>query len=427
MQLITHPPREQWPELCQRPAPDWGKLEKQVEKILLAVQRKGDRAVKKFTREWDQCSLRKLRVSDKEMKEALKALEPALQEALQLAYGNIERFHTRQPFLPQVIETQPGVKCWRKQVPIEKVGLYIPGGSAPLFSTVLMLGIPARIAGCREIILCTPPRKDGSVHPAILYAASLVGVTQLFKCGGAQSIGAMAFGTESIPKVDKIFGPGNLYVTLAKQSVQKEGVAIDLPAGPSEVAILADESADPRYLAADLLSQAEHGPDSQVVLVTPSEKLVHKVQAELSTSLQQLPRSAVAASSLQNSMAFVVDSLEEGMDLLNEYAPEHLILNCQEARMLAEKVKHAGSVFIGPYSPESAGDYASGTNHTLPTRAYAKAYSGVNVESFLKTITFQELTSEGLALIGPAVVVMAEAEGLKAHANAIRVRLEKKS
>ena len=368
MQLIVQPPREQWPKLCQRPSPDWGKIEKQVEKILLAVERKGDRAVKKFTREWDQCTVRKLRIHDKEMKEALKAVDSGLKDALQLAYQNIERFHRTQPSIPQVIETQPGVKCWRKPVPIEKVGLYIPGGSAPLFSTVLMLGIPACIAGCQEIILCTPPRKDGSVHPAILYAASLVGVTQIFKCGGAQSIGAMAFGTESIPRVDKIFGPGNLYVTLAKQSVQKKGVAIDLPAGPSEVAILADESADARHLAADLLSQAEHGPDSQVVLVTPSEKLVQQVKDELSKSLPLLSRSAVAEASLQNSMAFVVNSLDEGMDLLNEYAAEHLIINCQDARKLAEKVKHAGSVFIGPYSPESAGDYASGTNHTLPTR-----------------------------------------------------------
>lgn len=423
MQVIQQPPRADWQALVQRPTASFRELEKPVRKIMAAVQQRGDTAVRKYTKAFDGVSVRKLEVSAKEIRDAVKQLDPALKEAIVLAAGNIRKFHEAQQQGGEELETMPGVRCWRKAVGIDKVGLYIPGGSAPLFSTLLMLAIPATIAGCKEIILCTPPQKDGTVHPAILFAAHYTGVTRIFKVGGVQAIAAMAYGTSSIPRVYKIFGPGNQYVTMAKQIVQQEGVAIDMPAGPSEVCVLADASAEPAFVAADLLSQAEHGPDSQVFLVTTAGSLVVKVQAELSRQLKSLPRRALAAQSLANSRAVVMQDMDDAMELVNAYAPEHLIICCRDAAALSEKVVNAGSVFIGNFSPESVGDYASGTNHTLPTNGFARAYSGVSVDSFVKKITFQQLTQEGLARIGKAVVVMAEAEGLTAHARAVSVRM----
>lgn len=423
MKRFDYPKKEEWAGIVQRPALDAADLDKKVRKILDKVKRKGDKAVRAFTREFDGVSLKKLQVSDKEWKAAETLVDPALQEAIQLAAGNIRQFHEHQLRDAVVIETMPGVNCWRKSVAIEKVGLYIPGGSAPLFSTILMLGIPAVLAGCREIILCSPPDKEGGLHPAILYAARVVGVTKVFKCGGVQAIGAMAYGTDSIPRVDKIFGPGNQYVTCAKQLVQREGVAIDMPAGPSEVAVLADHTANPEYVAADLLSQAEHGPDSQVLVVTTGAAVADAVTAAVQRQLELLPRKTIAEKALQNSKVVVLKEAASALELLNTYAPEHLILSCANAAQLADEVINAGSVFIGHFSPESAGDYASGTNHTLPTNGFARAYSGVSLDSFVKKITFQELSREGLQRIGPAVVLMAEAEGLQAHAEAVRVRL----
>jgi len=407
----------------RRPAIDSLSLEKKVRKILENVKEKGDKAVKKYSKEFDGIKLKKLQVSDKEIKEADKLVADELKQAIRTAKSNIEKFHSTQLHDEDIVETMPGVKCWRKNIPIEKVGLYIPGGTAPLFSTILMLGVPAKIAGCKEIVLCTPPGKDGALHPAILFAASLVGVTKIFKVGGVQAIGAMAFGTETIPAVYKIFGPGNQYVTCAKQLVQQYGIAIDMPAGPSEVAVYADETADPRFVAADLLSQAEHGVDSQVLLVVNKESLVETIKGQLVTQLDKLPRKELAEKALDNSKIMLVNNDEEAIELLNEYAPEHLILSCAHADELADKVINAGSVFIGNFSPESAGDYASGTNHTLPTNGFAKAYSGVSVDSFVKKITFQKLNEEGLNSIGSSVVAMAEAEGLKAHAEAVKLRL----
>ncbi|HMH22972.1 MAG TPA: histidinol dehydrogenase [Puia sp.] len=410
-------------ELLARPVFDTRSLENTVANILKEVRENGDEAVRRFTLMFDKVSPDHFEVSQTELAEAAASLSPELRSAIQQAKTNIEAFHGRQAQREAPVETMPGVTCWRRTVAIEKVGLYIPGGTAPLFSTLLMLGIPAMIAGCREIVLCSPPDTKGKLHPAILYAAGLVGVTKIFRVGGVQAIAAMAYGTKSIPKVYKIFGPGNQYVMCAKQLVQKDGTAIDMPAGPSEVAVYADETADPVFTAADLLSQAEHGVDSQVILVSPFSSVVDSVLAEIVRQTEELPRAAIARSALENSRAFLVKDEQEAMELLNEYAPEHLILACRNADGLAERVINAGSVFIGHFSPESAGDYASGTNHVLPTNGYARAYSGVSLDSFVKKITFQKITKEGMQHIGKAVELMAEAEGLQAHANAVRVRM----
>lgn len=426
MKQYSYPSREQWDELVKRPVTDITALEKPVRKILRKVKENGDRAVRKYTSEFDGVKLKKLRVTASEINKAAILIPEELRSAIRQAKENITRFHETQREAITVTETLPGIRCWRQSLPIEKAGLYIPGGTAPLFSTVLMLAIPARLAGCSEIVLCTPPSKDGTVHPAILFAASLCGVTQIFKAGGVQAIGAMAYGTVSIPKVFKIFGPGNQYVTMAKQLVQQEGTAIDMPAGPSEVLVIADASADPAFVAADLLSQAEHGADSQVILLTPSAGLAGEVEKEVTKQLETLPRKEIAIKALENSKTILLNNMEEAIAFSNFYAPEHLILACNDAVSLAEQVTAAGSVFIGHYSPESAGDYASGTNHTLPTNGYAAMYSGVSLDSFLKKITYQQLSPEGLERIGQSVMTMAAAEGLDAHKNAIAVRLNKK-
>ncbi len=423
MKQYNYPSPDQWEALTQRPVTDASSLEKPVRRILRKVKENGDRAVRKFTNEFDGVKLKKLRVTEIEIKAAEELLPEELKKAIRLAKENIEGFHQTQREAVTVTETMPGIRCWRQSLPIEKTGLYIPGGTAPLFSTVLMLAIPAKMAGCKEIILCTPPAKDGTVHPAILYAASLCGVTQLFKAGGVQAIGAMAYGTESIPRVFKIFGPGNQYVTLAKQFIQQDGVAIDMPAGPSEVLVIADASAHPAFVAADLLSQAEHGADSQVILLTPSAALAGEVEKEVEKQLNQLPRKAIAEKALANSKTILFNTMQEAVEFSNYYAPEHLILSCDDAASIAQQITAAGSVFIGHYSPESAGDYASGTNHTLPTNGYAAMYSGVSLDSFMKKITFQQLSQEGLQRIGDAVMTMAAAEGLDAHKNAIAIRL----
>ncbi len=424
MDIVLYPDRGKWPELMKRPANDTALLERPVSRMLKAVRLKGDAAVRKYTAEFDKVKLRKLEVSAKEIRQATAALDPVLKESILQAAENIRKFHSLQKQGGEEIETMPGIICKRKAVAIENVGLYIPGGTAPLFSTILMLGIPAVLAGCKNIILCSPPSADGSLHPAILFAADAVGIKKIFKAGGVQAIGAMAYGTASIPKVDKIFGPGNQYVTLAKQMVQQDGVAIDMPAGPSEVCVLADASAEPAFIASDLLSQAEHGVDSQVLLVTTSESLVHNVLKQLNEQLNKLPRKKIAEKALENSRAIVLDNMDEAMALVNAYAPEHLIISCVDYNKLAERVVNAGSVFLGNFSPESVGDYASGTNHTLPTHGYARAYSGVSVDSFVKKITFQELTRAGLELISQTVITMAEHEGLQAHAEAVRQRLK---
>lgn len=425
MQIIKYPDKKDWIGLLKRPAADASDLEGKVGKILKGVRKKGDKALRKYTKKFDGFRLDEILVSELEITEAADQLAPELKEAIRTAASNIETFHRIQVQQPEWIVTMPGIMCSRKSVAIEKVGLYIPGGTAPLFSTVLMLGIPARLAKCKEIVLCTPPGTDGKIHPAILYAAQYVGISRIYKVGGVQAIGAMAYGTETIPKVYKIFGPGNQFVTCAKQMVQKNGVAIDMPAGPSEVAIFADEYADPAFIAADLLSQAEHGMDSQVLLVSDDEICVENVQFEIQKQLTELPRKDIAIRALANSIAIVIQNDEDAMELLNEYAPEHLILACNNADEMAQKVTNAGSVFIGHYSPESAGDYASGTNHTLPTNGNAKAYSGVSVDSFVKKITYQKLSREGLENIGKTVELMAEAEGLLAHKNAVSIRLAK--
>ncbi len=423
MKVYRYPERTAWKEILQRPTIDSRSLQKTVGKLLQSVKNRGDKAVKKYTREFDGVSLRKMEVTEKEINAAQKLLSEALRSSIQKAADNIRRFHQQQLAPIEITETMPGVQCWRKSVAIDKVGLYIPGGTAPLFSTILMLAIPAKLAGCPQIILCTPPSKDGTVHPAILYTAKLVGVTRIFKVGGVQAIAAMAYGTESIPQVYKIFGPGNQYVTCAKQLIQQEGIAIDMPAGPSEVAVLADDTANPVFVAADLLSQAEHGADSQVLLVTSSETVLKAVMEEINRQLEQLPRKELAALALANSKAVLMTDTQTGLDLLNEYAAEHLIISCRNYSELSEKVINAGSVFLGNHSPESVGDYASGTNHTLPTNGFARAYSGVSVDSFVKKITFQHLTKEGLTEIAPIVVQMAEAEGLEAHSMAVKVRI----
>lgn len=423
MNVIKYPEREDWDRLLKRPVMDVETLRETVRRVLDDVRQNGDQAVKAYEKQFDKVDLDELAVTESEMAEAEKLVSPELKAALELAHDNIHTFHAAQRFESRRVEVRPGVTCWQKSVPIEKVGLYIPGGTAPLFSTVLMLATPARIAGCREIVLCTPPNREGRVHPAILYAARVAGVSRIFKAGGVQAIGAMAYGTESIPKVYKIFGPGNQYVMAAKQQVSLSDVAIDMPAGPSEVAVLADATSRPDFVAADLLSQAEHGVDSQVLLVTTDEAMIAKVQDEVNRQLEQLPRKDIAARSLANSKLILVHDMDEAMELTNRYAPEHLIVETADYLQVAEKVVNAGSVFLGPYTPESAGDYASGTNHTLPTNGYAVAYSGVNLDSYNRKVTFQELTPQGVRAIGPAVEAMATGEQLDAHRNAMALRL----
>jgi histidinol dehydrogenase len=423
MKVIKEPIQKDWPVLLERPVIDASHLQQKVKAIMEQIALKGDEAIKSYTLEFDKVAISQTKVSAKKIAAAEKELTASLKTAIQLAKVNIEVFHENQIQKVERIETMPGVWCWRKSIGIEKVGIYIPGGTAPLFSTVLMLGIPAKMAGCKEIILCTPPNEQGEIHPAILYAASLVGVTAIYSIGGVQAIAAMALGTASVPKVNKIFGPGNQYVTAAKQMVQQMGVAIDMPAGPSEVCVLADENAVPSFVAADLLSQAEHGADSQVLLVANSLAMVTEIQKELDTQLIGLPRKDLAIQALSHSKAIILSQQEDAIALINEYAPEHLILAVDNAAQVAEKIVNAGSVFIGNYSPESVGDYASGTNHTLPTNGFAKAYSGVSMDSFVKKITFQQLTERGLMNIAPTVIEMADAEGLRAHSNAVSVRL----
>lgn len=420
---LTFPDKKTWSTKLTRPTADAKEIEKTVKAILKNVKAKGDKAIKRYAEEFDGVKLKSLLVTREEIKQAEGLVADELKEAIALAAKNIETFHKAQYTPPLEVETLPGVKCMRKSVPIEKVGLYIPGGSAPLFSTVLMLGIPANIAGCDQITLCTPCDKNGEVNPVILYAANLIGIDKIIKVGGAQAIGAMAYGTKSIPKVHKIFGPGNRFVTIAKQLVSKEGVAIDMPAGPSELLIYADETCVPAFVAADLLSQAEHGPDSQVVLVSLKQEIINLVKAELDSQVEVLPRKSIALKALENSFLVLLKTQEEAIKLINSYAPEHLILAIADFEKVSERIINAGSVFWGNYSPESAGDYASGTNHTLPTFGYAKAYSGVSLDSFSKKITYQHISKEGLRNLGPAVEIMAEAEGLFAHKNAITLRL----
>ena len=424
MILITNPDKNQWANLLKRPTLDTESLFDTVKAIIERVKTEGDRAVLDYETQFDKVSLSSLNVSAQEMDEAETLVSDELKAAIRLSAQNIETFHAAQRFNGAKVETQPGVTCWQKAVAIEKVGLYIPGGTAPLFSTVLMLALPARIAGCREIVLCTPPAHDGKVHPAVLYAARVAGVSRIFKAGGVQAIAAMAYGTESIPKVYKIFGPGNQYVTAAKQLVSLRDVAIDMPAGPSEVEVLADESANPTFVAADLLSQAEHGVDSQALLITTSATLQQAVKAEVERQLALLPRKEIAEKSLANSKLIVVSSMDEALEMTNQYAPEHLIIETTNPEEEAARVVNAGSVFLGSYSPESAGDYASGTNHTLPTNGYAKAYSGVSLDSFIRKITFQQLTREGIQRIGPAIEIMAANEHLDAHKQAVTVRIK---
>jgi len=426
MLVYKYPERTSWPSLLQRPALDTAALEANVGNILADVKLNGDDAIRRYAKQFDKVELQTLEVTPAEFAHASAVLDTDLKKAILQAKQNIELFHKAQQEAGKIIETMPGVQCWRKPVAIEKVGLYIPGGSAPLFSTILMLGIPAMIAGCREIVLCTPSNAAGGVHPAVLFAAEQVGLDRVFKIGGVQAIAAMAYGTDSVPKVHKIFGPGNQYVTCAKQLVNKGGIAIDMPAGPSEVAVLADDSCVPSFVAADLLSQAEHGPDSQVLLVTTAPGIIDAVQQEVAAQLEQLPRKDIATLALENSRIILVHDTDEAMELLNAYAPEHLIVACKDDIGIADAVINAGSVFLGNYSPESAGDYASGTNHTLPTNGYATAYSGVSLDSFVKKITFQRLSKEGLDQIGSTIEIMAAAEGLDAHKNAVTVRLKYK-
>ena len=423
MNIIKYPARSEWERITERPHLDVSQLNATVASVLADIKSRGDEAVKAYEEQFDHVRLSSLSVSEEEWQEAETLLSDELKQAIRLAHQNIEKFHAAQRFESRKIETQPGVVCWQKSVPIERVGLYIPGGTAPLFSTVLMLATPAKIAGCSEIVLCTPPNRDGRVHPAILMAARVAGVSKIFKAGGVQAIGAMAYGTASVPKVYKIFGPGNQYVMAAKQQVSLHDVAIDMPAGPSEVCIIADETARPDFVAADLLSQAEHGTDSQVLLITTSEQMLGKVEQEVNRQLELLPRKEIAAKTLVNSQLVLVSSIDDAIALSNLYAPEHLILQTCDFESLAERVANAGSVFLGTYACESAGDYASGTNHTLPTHGWAKAYSGVNLDSFSRKITFQHLTEEGIRRIGPAVELMAEAEQLDAHKNAMTIRI----
>ena len=423
MILISNPDKSQWQEILKRPVMNTENLFDTVWSVIDRVKEEGDRAVLDYEEKFDKVVLASLAVSEEEQQEAENLVSEDLKAAIRLAKQNIETFHAAQRFEGKKVQTQPGVTCWQKAVAIEKVGLYIPGGTAPLFSTVLMLAVPARIAGCKEIVLCTPPGRDGKVHPAVLFAAKVAGVNRIFKAGGIQAIAAMAYGTESVPKVYKIFGPGNQYVTAAKQLVSLRDVAIDMPAGPSEVEVLADETANPIFVAADLLSQAEHGVDSQAILITTSVELQQAVKVEVERQLALLPRKEIAEKSLANSKLIVVDSMAEAIELTNAYAPEHLIIETEDYLSVAERIVNAGSVFLGSLTPESAGDYASGTNHTLPTNGYAKAYSGVSLDSFIRKITFQEIKPEGLNIIGPAIELMAANEQLDAHKNAVSVRL----
>ncbi len=424
MQLLVNPSPEKWKKSLARPVQKTKEINKIVKPILKKVQKNGDKALRKFAQEYDHVHLESLLVSPQEIKASVDLVSKELKEAIAVAKQNIERFHAAQHTPELIEEVMPGVICRRKSVPIQRVGLYIPGGTAPLFSTVLMLGVPARIAGCKEIVLCTPPNREGKIHPAILYTADLIGISKIVKVGGAQAVAAMTFGTDSVPKVDKIFGPGNQYVTAAKQLVIKYGVAIDMPAGPSEVLVYADDSAVPAFVAADLLSQAEHGVDSQVVLVTPSEKFAKKVLKEINEQLEALPRKDVASKALSHSTAVIMEDQEKALALINFYAPEHLIIAVENEDEIVAAIHNAGSVFIGNYTPESAGDYASGTNHTLPTYGYARNYSGVSLDSFVKKITYQKISPEGLKTLGPVVEVMAENELLEAHKNAVTIRLD---
>lgn len=423
MKIIENPRIDTWKEILQRPAIETGALFGTVSKVLDDVRLNGDEALRRYELEFDHVSLEKLNVEDGEFYEAVNYIPEDLKKAIDVAYSNIHKFHSAQRFEEIKVETSPGVTCIQRSVPISKVGLYIPGGTAPLFSTVLMLAIPAKIAGCSEIVLCSPPDRNGKINPYILYAARIAGVTNAYKVGGAQAVAAMAYGTESVPKVDKIFGPGNQYVVAAKQLVSLSDVAIDMPAGPSEVEVLTDESSNPSFVAADLLSQAEHGADSQVLLVSTERNMIDKVLVELEKQLEELPRKEIAAKSISHSQAIYVDNMETAISITNEYAPEHLILSVKNYNDIASKITNAGSVFLGQYACESAGDYASGTNHTLPTKAYAKAYSGLCLDSFMRKMTLQELTPQGIKSIGHAVELMAGAEGLDAHKNAMTLRL----
>lgn len=424
MNIIKYPARSDWKSILSRPTLNTATLRDTALQVLGAIREKGDKAVIEYEEKFDKVKLSSPEVTEEEFAEAELLTDSKLKEAIGNALENIRTFHASQKFEGKKITTTNGVTCWQKAVAIEKVGLYIPGGTAPLFSTVLMLAAPAKIAGCKEIVLCSPPNKEGKINPAILYAAKAAGVSRIFKAGGVQAIGAMAYGTESIPKVYKIFGPGNQYVMAAKQEVSLHDVAIDMPAGPSEVAVLADETANPAYVASDLLSQAEHGVDSQAILITTSEDMIDKVKNEVEKQLAVLPRKEITEKSLSHSKLILVNSIDEAIEMSNEYAPEHLIIETKDYMQVAERIVNAGSVFLGPYTPESAGDYASGTNHTLPTNGYAKAYSGVNLDSFMRKITFQEITREGIMNIGPTIETMAANEFLDAHKNAVSVRLK---
>lgn len=424
MQTIIYPKKEDWNSLLERPTQKIADIEESVQTIFKEVETKGDIAIKKFTARFDNVFIENLVVTAAEIEMATPQVSKQLKNAISVAKQNIETFHRAQKTEQVLVETTKGVTCWQEKRPIQKVGLYIPGGTAPLFSTILMLAVPAKIAGCDEIVLCTPPQKDGSIHPAILYTAALCGVTTIFKVGGIQAIAGMTFGTQCIPKVFKIFGPGNQYVTVAKQLATKYGIAIDMPAGPSELLVYADATASASFVASDLLSQVEHGADSQVILVTTSKTLLSKVNEEINKQVLELPRKDIAIQAIANSKGILVTTEEEALGLINEYAPEHFIVVCKNEAYFVENIVNAGSVFIGTYTPESAGDYASGTNHTLPTNGYAKQYSGVNLDSFLKSITFQKITATGIQTIGPAIEQMADAEGLQAHKNAVTLRLK---
>jgi histidinol dehydrogenase len=423
MQVIKYPSHEDWAKLLARPTFDSTSLFDTVQKVLDDVHTHGDKAVKKYTEQFDKVNLDAIEVSKEEIAEAEKLVSSDLKQAIEMARRNIWKFHSEQQHDLPEIQTSPGVYCWQKAIAIQKVGLYVPGGTAPLFSTVLMLGIPAQIAECNEVVLCTPPNKEGKIHPAVLYAAKVAGVHRIFKIGGTQAIAAMAYGTETVPKVYKIFGPGNQYVTAAKQLVSLKDVAIDMPAGPSEVEVIIDETANPVFVAADLLSQAEHGVDSQSILITVSEKMVEPVLEQIELQVEQLPRKEFARRALENSKIIVLKTLEEAVEMTNEYAPEHLIISTRFYMGVAANIINAGSVFLGNYTPESAGDYASGTNHTLPTNGYAKAYNGVNLDSYVRKVTFQQITQEGLTNLSNAIILMAENEDLMAHSNAVKVRL----
>ena len=424
MKNILYPTRDQWSQILKRPTQTVKEIEATVNEVFEDVQTNGDSAIRKYTKQFDKVSLSSFLVSQDEIKTAVQTVSNELKAAIQMAAGNIEKFHSAQKTETIYQETTPGVVCWQEKRPIQKVGLYIPGGTAPLFSTVLMLAIPAKIAGCQEIVLCSPPNKEGKIANEILYAASLCGVTNIYKVGGIQAISGLTFGTETIPKVYKIFGPGNQFVTVAKQIATKFGVAIDMPAGPSELLVMADDSANPSFVASDLLSQAEHGADSQVILVSASKKTIENVSIELKKQLEELPRKEIAIKAIENSISILVQNSEEALDLINKYAPEHFIVCTKNDNFFVDGIINAGSVFIGNYTPESAGDYASGTNHTLPTNGYSKAYSGVNLDSFTKSITFQEISKIGIQNIGPSIELMAEAEGLQAHKNAVTLRLK---